>query len=75
VVVQVWLSASYLWASSWIYEVKRERRGKLPGGSGDVIKARDRCEARVDEIGVINLQMKNEMKNGFKNGEIMKNGS
>jgi hypothetical protein len=29
----------------------------------------------VNEIGVLNLQMKNEMKNGFKNGEIMKNGS
>jgi hypothetical protein len=43
-------------------------------GCDDVIKGRDRCEARVDEIGVLNLQMKNEMKNGFKNGEIMKNG-
>jgi len=29
----------------------------------------------VNEIGVLNLQMKNEMKNSFKNGEIMKNGS
>src|ERR1700678_3473752 len=38
------------------------------------LKGRDRCKARVDEIRVLNLQMKNEMKNGFKNGEIMKNG-
>src|ERR1700678_2883300 len=40
-----------------------------------LLKGRDRCEVRVDEIGVLNLQMKNEMKNSFKNGEIMKNGS
>ena len=38
------------------------------------IKGRDICEARVNEIGVLNLQMKKEMKNSFKNGEIMKNG-
>ena len=38
------------------------------------IKGRDICYI-VNKIGVLNLQMKNEMKNGFKNGEIMKNGS